>query len=186
MAQSMEARLHFTTAKELFQALPAIEEDIRARPANETALDFLGLLRASATPEEAITYSAYLLPRRQAVWWGHQCVKRLAHLLTDQDLAMLDLARDWVVESDEPQRWRALTQALAARNKTPGVWICLAAGWSGGSLAPPEAPRVAPMPFLTPRALNTGIQAALAKVETANRAKVLDGFVDGCIAMVTR
>ena len=182
----MEPGLHFATAKDLFEAFHTAGEDILARPVNETALEFLTVLHKSPTPEESITYGAYLLPRRKAVWWGHQCVKRLGHLMSAEDLRMLDLAENWVMESEEPQRVEALTESLAAPDKSPGVWIALAAGWSGGSMAGPEAPRVAPPPYLTPRAVNAGILGALARVDNKHRAPTLKGFVDMGISLATR
>ncbi|HTM79027.1 MAG TPA: hypothetical protein VL133_15555, partial [Devosia sp.] len=124
MSQNTQVRLHYAMAQDLFQAFPNLADDISVQPATDTALDFLGQLRRSSTPEDAITYAAYLLPRRQAVWWGHQCVRFLGPLLDAQDGAMLELARAWVVEPEEPLRWRALEAGMAARDKTPGVWIC--------------------------------------------------------------
>ena len=42
-------------------------------------------------PEEAITFCAYLLPGRAAVWWAHECLSQLAELLGDRDLELLAL-----------------------------------------------------------------------------------------------
>ncbi|TIW09783.1 MAG: hypothetical protein E5V81_30335, partial [Mesorhizobium sp.] len=38
-------------------------------------------LLAGRVPEEAVTFCAYLLPERAAVWWGHECLSHLAELL---------------------------------------------------------------------------------------------------------
>jgi hypothetical protein len=182
----MEPTLRFGTARELFEAFPTAEEDIVARPGSETSLQFFAALVKSDTPEESITFGAYLLPRRKAVWWGHQCVGSLIHLLSDLDLRMLQLAENWVREPEEPQRVTALDEAMAVRSKTPGVWIALGAGWSGGSLAPPDVQKVPPPPYLTPRAINTGILGALARVDMRHRATTLRAFVDMGISLATR
>lgn len=182
----MEAGLHYTAAKDLFDDVPEAGEDIGSRPDNETPLAFIGVLQKSKTPEEAIAFTAYVLPKRKAVWWGHQCLMGVDHLLSPQDKLMLQLAEDWVREPEEAIRYRALNEAMATRTKTPGVWIALAAGWSGGSLSAPDLPRVPPPPALTPRAVNTGIMGILAKIDTKHRAPTLKTFVDMGVDLARR
>lgn len=137
------------------------------------SIDYCRSLLDSKIPEEAITFCAYLLARRVAVWWGHQCLARLKDVLDEQDREMLVLAEDWIREPEEDRRYAALDAAMATRVKTPGVWIALAAGWSGGSLAPRNLAPVTPPPYLTPRAVNTGILAALARRPMADRSAAL-------------
>jgi hypothetical protein len=182
----MEPSLHYPKAKDLFDEVPAAGEDILTRPTNEPSLEFLGVLARSPTPEEAITFGAYLLPRRKAVWWGHECVRSLIHLLTDQDLRMLQLAEGWVREPEEQQRIAAMNEAMAARQKSPGVWIALAAAWSGGSMVEPSLPKIPPPPYLTPRAVNGGILSALARVDVTHRATTLSHFVEMGMSLATR
>ncbi len=110
----------------------------------------------------------------------------LLHLLSDQDLRLLQLAEDWVREPEENRRIVAMNEGMAVRTKSPGVWIALAAGWSGGSMAPPDVPKVPPPPYLTPRAVNTGILGALARVDNRHRAATLKAFVDMGISLATR
>lgn len=182
----MEAGLLFEYAKDLFEAFPTVGEDMVARPDTQPSLAWFAQLLLSPVPEEAITFGAYLLPRRRAVWWGHRCVVSIIHLLTDQDLRMLQIAEAWVREPEEDQRNLALEEGMAARNKTPGVWIALAAGWAGGSVVEPHLPRVPPAPYMTPRAVNAGILGALARVDNANRVQVLKSFVDMGVTLATR
>ena len=182
----MEPGLLFENAKDLFEAFPTLGEDMVARPDGQPALGWFAQLLMSPVPEESITFGSYLLQRRRAVWWGHRCVVSIIHLLNDQDLRMLQLAESWVREPEEDQRNLALEEGMAARNKTPGVWIALAAGWSGGSMVEPNQPRVVPPPFLTPRAVNAGILSALARVDNSNRAQVLKSFVDMGVTLATR
>ena len=59
----------------------------------------------------------------------------------------------------------SLEQGMASPTKTPGVWIALAAGWSGGSMVGPDAMPVAPPPYLTARAVNAGVLSVLARVD---------------------
>ena len=182
----MEPALHYPKAKDLFDEIPAAGEDILARPGEEPSLEFLAQLAHSPTPEEAVTFGAYLLPRRKAVWWGHECVRSLIHLLTDQDLRMLQLAEGWVRDPDEPQRIAAMNEAMAARQKSPGVWIALGAAWSGGSMVDASLPKVPPPPHLTPRAINGGILSALARVDNRHRATTLNHFIEMGVSLATR
>jgi len=181
MADENEAgtsTLLYASAHQLFADSEAAARDMVSRPVNgEDSLAFMANLLESDTPEEAINFGAYLLPKRKAVWWGHECLRGLNHLLVEQDLAMLQLAENWVREPDEARRVQALTQASAVRNETPGVWIAYAAGWSGGSMATPDLPPVPPPPYLTPRAVSAGILGALAKVDLGHRATTLGVFV---------
>lgn len=182
----MDSGLHYSSAKDLFDDIPEAGEDIRSRPDHQTPLAYIAELKDSKTPEEAVTFTAYVLPRRKAVWWGHQSLINVDHLLSAQDKEMLRLAEAWVREPEEELRYRAMNSGMAARDKSPGVWIALAAGWSGGSLSPPDLPRVPPPPVLTPRAVNTAIMGVLAKVDVKHRAKTLKAFVDMGVGLATR
>ncbi len=174
----MEPGLHYAKAQDLFDDVPDVAEDMQARPNGEASIEFFSGLLTTQTPEEAVTFGAYLLPRRRAVWWGHECVRSVIHLLNDQDLRMLALAEAWVREPEEEQRQQAMDEGLAARNKTPGVWIALAAAWTSGSINPdPNQTKVPPPRFLAPRAVNAGILGALARVDNAHRARTLKEFV---------
>lgn len=174
----MQSRLRFSTAKELFNAFATAADDMKAVPTDEPSVDFCRALLDGKIPEEAVTFCAYLLPRRVAVWWGHQCLGRIDDKLDEQDRRMLELAEQWIREPEEDRRYAAMDAAMEADVKTPGVWIALAAGWSGGSLAPRGMAPVAPPPFLTARAVNTGILAALARVPVGHRTSVLREFVE--------
>lgn len=164
-------------ARELYDAIPEIEEDVTARPAGHSSVDFIAALAAGETPEEAITYCAYVLPRRFAVWWGHECLGKLDAMLDDTDRDMLALAAAWVGDPQEDSRYRALNAAMEARVKSPGVWVALGAGWSSGSMAGADVPPVPPPPYLTARAINAGLLAALARCEQSARAEHLQRFV---------
>ncbi|MFY0633361.1 MAG: hypothetical protein JXQ91_06090 [Vannielia sp.] len=164
-------------AQELYQAIPEIEEDVTARPNGHSSIDFIGALSKGDTPEEAITYCAYVLPRRFAVWWGHECLKRIEEKLDQTDKDMLELAAKWVGDPDEDKRYKALDAAMEAKSKSPGVWMALGAGWASGSMAGPDVPPVPPPPFLTARAVNAGLLSALARYDVTTRAEHLQRFV---------
>lgn len=172
-----QPNLQFATARELFQAYPQIEEDMTAHPDGRASIDFLAALAATPTPEEAVTFAAYALERRHAVWWGHECLRHAGSVLSEYDVAMMERAAAWVGQPDEATRYAALDAALASPAKTPGVWLALAAGWSGGSMAPRNAPAVPAPPHVCPRALNAAVLSALARIGRADRPDMLQTFV---------
>jgi hypothetical protein len=182
----MSQRLRFSTAREVFEAFPAAVEDMVATPTDRPSLEFLAGLVAGTTPEDAITFCAYLLPRREAVWWGFQCLNHRPELLTAEDRVMLAAAEAWVRRPEEEQRNAALESGLASPTKTPGAWIALAAGWSGGSMLGADEAAIAPPPYLTAKAVNAGVLSALARVERKARASTLRLFADMGGQLATR
>lgn len=172
-----ETNLQFETARELYEAYPQIAEDLTAVPDGRAAIDFLVALAASPTPEEALTFAAYALERRRAIWWGHECLGRVEEMLTPHDLEMMELAAAWVGDPGEATRYAALDAAQASPAKTPGVWLALAAGWSSGSMAPIDAPPVPVPSHLSARAVNAAVLSALARVERPERPAMLQSFV---------
>jgi hypothetical protein len=182
----MAQRLRFNTARDLFQAFPVALEDMDARPSDRGSLEFIKDLAAGPTPEDAITFTAYLLGQREAVWWAHQCLSILSDYLAPEDHQLLALAEDWVRQPDERRRNAALEGGMASPTKTPGVWVAFGAGWSGGSMMGPDAMPVTPPPYLTAKAVNAGVLGVLARVERHQRATTLRTFIDMGIRLVTR
>jgi hypothetical protein len=182
----MSQRLRFNTAREVFEAFPTAGDDMAAEPTDAAPVEFVRALVASPTPEDAITFTAYMLPRREAVWWGHQCLNYLPGTLGGEDQQFLALAESWVREPEEEQRNAALDAAMEAPTKTPGAWIALAAGWSGGSMLSEDQTPVGPPPFLTAKAVNAGILSALARIDRLDRAATLRTFVDMGLQLVER
>jgi len=164
----------FSTARDLFDAFPMAAEDMRAAPTDQPSLSFCRSLVAGRTPEEAITFCAYLLPSRVAVWWGHECLVQLSSGLSELDFRMLGFVHGWVSDPSEYRRFVILEEALAAESRTPAVWIALAAGWSETAGL---ANGLSHGNSRTARGINTGILAGLAKVALADRAAALADFV---------
>jgi hypothetical protein len=166
----MSSRIRFATARNVFEAFPDLRQ-AAPPPGDESApLDYARLLLDSPRPAQAIVFLAYLLPRREAVWWARQCVGAIVGP-RGEDVA-LRAAETWVRAPDEDNRRAALDVGNAGDQNAATTWLALAAGWSGGSMCAPD---------LTPLAAPI---SACAKA--ANAAIVLAACTGDPLAMVQR
>src|SRR3954451_14024098 len=137
----MKRALRFATARQVFEAYPTARDDIEAEPTDLEPLAYLQSLLNGPTPEDAIGFCAYLLPRREAVWWACQCIRAIEAPLRGGDEELLNVAETWVREPEEANRQSALAAGLNATVKSPAAWSVLGAAWSGGSMVDtPERP----------------------------------------------
>ncbi|MGX1497254.1 DUF6931 family protein [Roseibium aggregatum] len=165
----MGSRIRFTKASQVFEAYPELSEMV-SEPAKDMAPDAYALeLQQSEAPLSAIAYFAHVLPKRETVWWGMNCVAGLDQAKTEHDRQVLQLSETWVREGDEDARSAVHAAAEAAKMDSASVWIGLAAGWSGGSLSPNPEQRVEMPDDLTAKAVNTAVLIALGTVEPDKR-----------------
>ena len=108
--------------------------------------------------QDALRLRAYLLEKRQAVWWGCHCLREeLDEPLPEDQTAAVDSAADWVEDPCESRRRAAEAKAGDAKYSGPGASLALSAFWSDGSLAPDGSPEVEADKRLT----SQGVAAAL-------------------------
>ena len=180
----MSGTLRFSTALQIFNAYPIAREDIEAEPTDDHPLIFLDMLAASSTPEDAISLCAYMLPKREAVWWACQCLRSTDPNLTPNDENAIQLAELWVREPEEENRYEALNAGMNALNKTAAIWIALAAGWSGGSMTEETQPTVTPPNFLTGQSVRAAVLTTLTKIERTDRSNQLQMFIKGAKKLI--
>ena len=92
---------------------------------------------------DAIRLRAFLLPKRDAVWWG--CISVRDEIENDLDpaqTAALGAAVQWVTDPTEENRRAAEDASNSVKNQGSGGMLALAAFWSEGSVGPPSAPHV--------------------------------------------
>jgi len=99
------------------------------------------------------------------VWWGWVCARRSAGENPPPKIkAALDATEKWIAQPSEDNRRSAMAAAQKAELGTAAGCAGLAAFFSGGSLAPPDAPVVPPGEFLAAKAVSGAvIFAAVAK-----------------------
>jgi hypothetical protein len=99
---------------------------------------------------DAVRFLAHALPKREAVWWGCLAARAaLSEAPHDAAGGAVEAAEAWVYRPNEDNRRATMAAASAAGNDSPAGWAARGAFWSGGSLAPPEAPVVPPAERLT-------------------------------------
>ena len=117
-------------------------------------LDFVGLLMEKALYPDAVRFIAHALPKREAVWWGWVCARRSAGENPPPKIkAALDATERWIAQPNDDNRRLAMAAAEKAELGTAAGCAGLAAFFSGGSLAPPEARRCPRENFWRPRRL---------------------------------
>jgi hypothetical protein len=178
-------RLRFETARDLLDAYPAARDELLIEPVDTPSLAFLGELSGQQPVDKAIGFCAYLLPRREAVWWGCQCVRMLAPPNDNQEAVALRAAEEWVHLPEEGQRLSALAIGRQSNYRAATTWLALAAGWAGpgmppGSLAgfegaalPANDAWLPIPPDYTAKAVRSGILIAAAKTPPQQRTELL-------------
>jgi hypothetical protein len=146
----------------------------------EAPLEFLTRLLASPTPEDAVSFCAYMLGRREAVWWGCASHRLLGQPTGPDDEKALLIAEAWVREPEEHRRRAALALGLSGNHDFAGTWLSLAAGGAGGTFiingqAGPPIPA-----DMTAKAVRSAVLISLARLPIRARAARLPACVDIC------
>lgn len=174
-------RIKFETAQDLFVAFPTLQDDVEAKASEAPPLDFTKQLASSETPEDCLSFFAYLAPRREAVWWGCRCLHALGTEDPDGALAAADA---WVADPEEAQRVAALQIAETTGTPDQATWIAFAAGWSGGNIAGTDQPApVSAPPYLTAKAVRAAVLIAVSRAPFRERRARLERCLDEAIAV---
>jgi hypothetical protein len=123
-----------------------------------SADELIGQLADEGKFLDALRLRAYLLTKREAVWWGCKCVtEEVDEPLPTVQAAALEAACAWAEDPDESGRRLAEERAAKAKYSGVGATLALSAFWSDGSIAPEGNPEVRPDERLT----SQGVAAAL-------------------------
>ncbi len=175
------SRLRYTTARGVFEAFPTATADIRTPATDDPPVAFLRALARGPTPEDALTFCAYCLPRREAVWWACQCLRTLIPSPSPADAVLIGAAEAWVREPEDAVRRAALSAGEAGDRESAATWAALAAGWSGGSMVA-DHPVPCP-PHLTAKAVRVAVLSALARLDAGSRNAAIDDCVDRALRL---
>ncbi|MEL6587295.1 MAG: hypothetical protein AAFQ50_11645, partial [Pseudomonadota bacterium] len=114
--------LHESGAQAIFADFPQVAELMQHRPRDgEDALDFLARLRASTTPEEAVTFTAFAALPQMGVWWGYESLRSMPDAIDVRDRLLMEMIQAWIGTPTTDLRHRVMAQALYAPARTPAV-----------------------------------------------------------------
>lgn len=151
-----------TSALEIYEKY-SLDKEISSAPIEgESPATYAIRLSRSCDQNECLTFLAYALPKRCAVWWLTQSIRASESFKSDSDARMLELAENWVRKPTDEARRQAMQLAEALEMASPAAWAGVSAFWSHGSMGPPDAPTVPPPDDLTGKAVIGG--AILASV----------------------
>jgi hypothetical protein len=150
-------------------------------------LDFVALLMEKALFPDAVRFVAHALPKREAVWWGWVCARRAAGENPPPKIkAALDATERWIAQPSDDNRRSAMAAAEKAELGTAAGCAGLAAFFSGGSLAPPDAPAVPPGEFLAAKAVAGAVIFAAVAKEPEKAPEKFRSFVAQGVEVTTR
>lgn len=171
--------LRFPSARALFETFPEVAQKISVAPTEQSPIHFLKALSSADKLPDAVTFCAYLLPRREAVWWACKSVRALSDQVAPDRAAGLLAAEAWVYEPDDVRRQAALDLGTNGETKNPATWLALAAGWSGGALSP----RAQRPPYMTARAARLAVLTSVPRIPGPERNARLRNVVDDGIKL---
>jgi hypothetical protein len=174
----------FATAQELIGAFPFARYDLTVAPTEQPPVDFIKSLAAAGNYRDAISCCAYLLPRREAVWWACHCVRAARVSLGAEERAALDAAEAWVGTPEEDFRQAALAFGVEEPTPSPAMWACRAAALSGGVVSQSSKGPIRAQPEATARAARAAVLIAVTKVESGEQDQYLKSCVEECLRLV--
>lgn len=169
--------LRFQSASQVLDVFPELGEDMVAEATDLEPMAFVAQLEASPVPEDAITFCAYVLDRRRAVWWALDCARQLGSPVSRDDDVALKTAEAWVRDPEEHRRLAALSIGVTGRRELIGTWVALAAGCSGGTMTLGDVPGPPVGPALCAKAARTAVLIGLSQVGVRDRAAQLTNCV---------
>ena len=163
------------------------EEAMALAGEKQHPLEFVALLMEMALYPDAVRFVAHALPKREAVWWGWVCARRAAGENPPLKIkGALDATERWIAQPNEDNRRLAMAAAEKAELGTAAGCAGLAAFFSGGSLAPPEAPVVPPGEFLTAKAVGGAVIFAAVAQEPEKAPERFRSFVAQGVEVTNR
>ena len=136
---------------------------------------------------DAVRLIAYSLPKREAVWWAWVCARRAAGESPPAPIAAsLSATERWIAHPDDASRRAAMEAAEQADLGTPAGCAGLAAFFSGGSIAPPDAPATPPDERMSARAVAGSVVLAAVASEPERAAEKFAAFVQQGLDVATR
>ncbi len=138
-------------------------------PTEDPSLGFLESLTSSGAYDKAVGFCAFLLPRRDAVWWGCRAVPRFIGKQTLDEAEGIRVAEEWIKEPSEERRTTALELGMRYSHKLATTHLALAAGWAGHAFSIGGGDPIPIRPDQTALCVRSAILIAACRVSLAER-----------------
>ena len=165
--------LRFVTARDLFEAFPIALEELHVEMSDAPSLEYMQSLASEGGLDKAIGFCAFLLPRRQAVWWAAQSIRMMILQPAREEVIGLQVAEAWVQDPEEDRRLTALQVGQEGSTRLATSWIALAAGWAGSTMPGPDGSDTPIPPHQTARAVRAAILIAGCRPPLQEREEML-------------
>ncbi|HTU21194.1 MAG TPA: hypothetical protein VMG10_24285 [Gemmataceae bacterium] len=165
MSSGNLAKVEAKNAAEVGQGLPLSETAQKLLRPDLTPGQYLAVLMEQRLYPDAIRFLASALPKREAVWWACGCIRAMPDPLDAPAAIALQAAEKWAADPSDENRRAAMPAAEAVGLAHPAGCIAAACFWSGGSLAPPDLPPVAPAAHLTAHVVTASLLLAAVRAE---------------------
>ncbi len=120
---------------------------------------YVDLLESQGLFKDAILFLTHGFPIQLTIKWGCSCSRELLSIQQiEKSKASLQAADSWLEAPGDQTRWDARNAAEKSNMSSPVDLIAMAAFFSGGSIAPPEAPATFPPPYLASKLAGGAIQ----------------------------
>jgi hypothetical protein len=146
MSNGTLAKVTAKTAAEVCKHFALADEAKPLLRDGMTPKEFVDILLEKKQHYSAISFLAHALPKREAIWWGLQCIREApsAAPLAPPVATALQAAEKWVANPSEDLRRPAAAAWEAATLNTTAGCLAAAVSFTGGSLGPPNVPRIPP------------------------------------------
>jgi hypothetical protein len=172
------AHLRFERVRDVVDAFPSVVFELDVEASDEGSLDFLRSLASGGELDKAVGFCAYLLPRREAVWWGCRSVRTFIPKPNADERDGMRVAEEWVREPEEERRMTALELGMRYSAKLATTHLALAAGWSGRSFSMGEGDPIPIPAHQTARAVRAAILIASCRVPMAEKPDLMQGCIE--------
>jgi hypothetical protein len=153
-----------------YEPPPAVKAGIDASQRPDTAVR---ALRGA----DAVRFWAQAMRPRHAVCWALRCLDEAPGGGPEPGMRPVAALRAWVADPSDANRRACHSAAEAAGLEHPASLIAASVFFSGGSLAPPDLPEVAPKPNLRGDLLASALELAAVRVHPERAADTFARFV---------
>ena len=127
---------------------------------------------------DCLTFLAYALPKRLAVWWAVNCLRSEEGLTGPDDGPILEAVEAWIANPSDSTRRKSMELAEANGMEAAAAWTAVTAFWSHGSMGPKEQPEVPAGDELAGKALSGAVILASVVRSPENAPKRRGEFVE--------